>query len=94
MRRLSHAALIGYVGAGLLMLLAGFPEHPPLALFAVFLAVVFFCFGLIAPNFNALAMEPLGHIAGMGSSFIGFYTTAVSACPFVMPVRTRNLVPL
>ena len=28
---------------------------------------------------NALAMEPLGHIAGVASSFVGFYATAASA---------------
>jgi len=79
MRRVSHLALLGYLGAGLAMGLLGFPEHPPLWVTSIFLAVVFFCFGLIAPNFNAMAMEPLGRIAGMASSFIGFYTTAVSA---------------
>jgi DHA1 family bicyclomycin/chloramphenicol resistance-like MFS transporter len=31
------------------------------------------------PNFNALAMEPQGHNAGMASSLIGFTTTAGGA---------------
>jgi len=57
----------------------GFPEHPPLLALGAFLAATFYCFGLIAPNFNALAMEPLGHVAGMGSSFTGFYSTAAGA---------------
>jgi DHA1 family bicyclomycin/chloramphenicol resistance-like MFS transporter len=34
-----------------------------------------FCFGLVASNFSALAMEPLGHIAGTASSVQGFVTT-------------------
>lgn len=79
MRRVSHVALVGYVAAGAVLAVSGFPEHPPLPALAAFLAVTFYCFGLIAPNFNALAMEPLGHVAGMGSSFIGFYTTAAGA---------------
>ncbi|WP_207479653.1 multidrug effflux MFS transporter [Arenibaculum pallidiluteum] len=79
MRRVSHLALAGYVAAGLAMALLGFPTHPPLWLLGAFLGIVFFCFGLIAPNFNALAMEPLGRVAGMASSFIGFYTTAFGA---------------
>jgi DHA1 family bicyclomycin/chloramphenicol resistance-like MFS transporter len=41
--------------------------------------VTFFCFGLIGPNFNAMAMEPVGHIAGTASSFIGFFTTTSGA---------------
>ena len=30
-------------------------------------------------NFNAMAMEPLGHVAGVASSMLGCYTTAVGA---------------
>jgi len=79
MHRVSHMALIAYAAAGGVMALLGFPEHPPLLALGVFMAVIFFCFGLIAPNFNAMAMEPLGHVAGMGSSFIGFYSTGAAA---------------
>jgi DHA1 family bicyclomycin/chloramphenicol resistance-like MFS transporter len=35
-----------------------------------------FQFGLIGSNFNALAMEPLGHVAGTASSVLGFMGTA------------------
>jgi DHA1 family bicyclomycin/chloramphenicol resistance-like MFS transporter len=79
MRRVSHLALLGFVAACVLIAAAGFPGRPPLAAFVAFLAVSFYCFGLVAPNFNALAMEPMGRIAGMASSFIGFYTTAAGA---------------
>lgn len=79
MHRVSHVALIGYVLACVAMALAGFPKLPSLFGFGAYLAVTFFCFGMIAPNFNAIAMEPLGHVAGMGSSFIGFMTTAIGA---------------
>jgi DHA1 family bicyclomycin/chloramphenicol resistance-like MFS transporter len=34
-----------------------------------------FCFGLVAPNFGAMAMDPLGHVAGTASSVQGFVTT-------------------
>ena len=36
-------------------------------------------FGLIGPNFNAIAMEPLGHIAGAASAMLGFVTTSGGA---------------
>ncbi len=75
MRRVSHLALIAFLAVCSIMALAGYPEKPPLAVFALFIVATFFCFGLIGPNFNALAMEPMGHIAGTASSFIGFYTT-------------------
>jgi DHA1 family bicyclomycin/chloramphenicol resistance-like MFS transporter len=43
------------------------------------LAASLFCFGLIMPNFNAIAMEPMGHIAGTASSVLGATTTMMSA---------------
>jgi MFS transporter, DHA1 family, multidrug resistance protein len=79
LRKLSHAALIGYVAVCILFAVSGFPNHPPLSVFSAYMVALFLCFGLMVPNFNALAMEPLGHIAGMASSFVGFYTTAAGA---------------
>src|SRR5690606_11183386 len=80
MRRISHTALIGYLVAGLGMTLAvRLTGTPPLALFMGLLILGLFCFGLIMPNFNAIAMEPMGHIAGTASSFIGAVTTATAA---------------
>lgn len=79
MRPVSHAALLAYVLAGGVLAVQGFPAEPPLALLVGLLMTWFFCFGLMAPNFNALAMEPLGHVAGMGSSLTGFYGTAAGA---------------
>ncbi len=79
MRRVSHIALLGFVGVCGLMALAGYPEKPPLIAFCLFMAAAFFCFGLIGPNFNALAMEQVGQIAGTASSFVGFYTTGAGA---------------
>ncbi len=79
MRVVSHSGLLGALAACAIMALAGFPEKPPLILFCAFMAAIFFCFGLIMPNFNALAMERVGHIAGTASSLAGFYSTAVAA---------------
>ena len=79
MRRVSHASMLAFVCVCAAMGLAGFPAHPPLLVFCAFMMATFFCFGLIAPNFNALAMEPMGSIAGTASSFIGFYTTGAGA---------------
>jgi DHA1 family bicyclomycin/chloramphenicol resistance-like MFS transporter len=79
MRVISHGALTGALAACAIMALAGYPEKPPLLLFCAFMACVFFSFGLIMPNFNALAMEPMAHIAGTASSIAGFYSTAAGA---------------
>jgi DHA1 family bicyclomycin/chloramphenicol resistance-like MFS transporter len=52
--------------------------RPPFWAFFGYMAVVFFCNGLLFGNFNALAMEPLGHIAGSGAAVVGTLTSLVS----------------
>jgi len=75
MRRLSHSMLIAFTLSALL--LAGLAQFG-FASFWVFTgvaALTFSMFGFIASNFNALAMEPMGRIAGSASAIFG----AVSA---------------
>ena len=50
---------------------------PPLPVFAVGLTITLFCFSMTMPNFNSLAMEPLGAIAGTASSMIGVSSTLI-----------------
>lgn len=77
MRRLSHGALIGFMSINAIWLLAEiFGPHPlPFALFIGLFSISMFQFGWIGSNFNSLAMEPLGHVAGTASSVLGFMTT-------------------
>ncbi|SCB06987.1 MFS transporter, DHA1 family, bicyclomycin/chloramphenicol resistance protein [Rhizobium hainanense] len=86
MRRLSHTALLGFVAitfCWLLVQLYG-PAPMPFPLFMVFFALAMFQFGWIGSNFNSLAMEPLGHVAGTASSVLGFMSTvggaSIGAC--------------
>jgi DHA1 family bicyclomycin/chloramphenicol resistance-like MFS transporter len=78
MRRVSHLALVGFVAATAALSLVAL-ANPPLVVFGLLLASAFFAFGLMVPNFNAIAMQPMGQVAGMAASLIGFYTTAVGA---------------
>lgn len=73
-RRLSHGALIAFTAISALhvvILLAGYEE---LYLYTALLAGAMMLLGLIAANFSALAMEPVGHIAGTASAAYGFFT--------------------
>ena len=72
MRRLSHGALIGYIVAAALHLAFAVSGRENLVVFAAFQAATMFAFGLTSGNFGAMAMEPMGHIAGVASSFQGF----------------------
>lgn len=50
----------------------------PLWLFIVTLLLVFGGVGLLFGNLNALAMQPLGHIAGVGAAVIALISTLIS----------------
>lgn len=79
MRRVSHGALLGYIALTSLHALVALAGHESLWTFAILQGAAMFCFGLIGPNFGAMAMEPLGHVAGTASSVQGFVTTVIGA---------------
>ena len=76
MRRLSHGALLGFMAIGAIWFGLSLFGVIPFPLFLLLFALAMFQFGLIGSNFNALAMEPLGHVAGTASSVLGFMGTA------------------
>lgn len=78
-RRLSHSALLVFTAISALhavLLLAGVDNLP---VFMVMLASSMALLGLIGANFSALAMEPVGHIAGTASAAYGFVTGVFGA---------------
>jgi DHA1 family bicyclomycin/chloramphenicol resistance-like MFS transporter len=79
MHRVSHIALLGYVVVGGAHALLAWTGHENIWTFTICQSLMMFCFGLVVSNFGALAMEPLGHIAGTASSVQGFVTTVGGA---------------
>lgn len=75
-RRLSHAALIVYVVVALFLLAMAHAGPVPFWLFLTCVALMMPLFGWVAANFNAIAMEPLGAVAGTASAVLGFTQTA------------------
>ena len=51
---------------------------PPLWTFMLYGIPTFFCMGILFGNLNAMAMEPLGHIAGVGSAVVASLTGFIS----------------
>lgn len=49
-----------------------------LPMFVAYLAILFFCFGLMFGNLNAIAMEPMGDVAGMASAITGAVSSVIS----------------
>ena len=80
MRRLSWTALIVAVAVSMLFLAYTLAHHgkPPLPVLLFAFAVLFFAIGMLFGNFNALAMEPMGHIAGTASAVVGSIATFMS----------------
>jgi DHA1 family bicyclomycin/chloramphenicol resistance-like MFS transporter len=79
MRLISLYALCGIMFAATIFLSIFFnSEHVPIWAFLTFAPLNFFCLGLLFGNLNALAMEPMGHIAGLASSIIGSLSSAIS----------------
>ena len=80
MRRLSNTAAVGITVVSLLAWAGAFAFGglPPLWIFMLYLMAVFVCFGVIFGNLNALAMEPLGHIAGTGAAVVASLSTIIS----------------
>jgi DHA1 family bicyclomycin/chloramphenicol resistance-like MFS transporter len=81
MRRLSHGSILAFLGVSVVQACAAvfYDGQPPLLVFGLVLAANQFLASLAFPNFNAMAMEPLGAVAGTASSFMGFYTTIAAA---------------
>ncbi len=53
-------------------------KNPSLLVFMIYLILLLFSTGILFGNLNALAMRPLGHIAGLGSTVVGFVSTLIS----------------
>lgn len=73
-RHLGHGALVGFLVFGTIhfVIALAMGGAAPFWLFLPLFAVCFCMFGLIGTNLNALAMEPLGHVAGTASAILGF----------------------
>ncbi|KUP92563.1 multidrug effflux MFS transporter [Tritonibacter horizontis] len=82
MRRMVTWALgVQIIGSGLMFMLTSVPISDPLVfyIFVAWQTSVFFMVGLTLGNLNAIAMEPMGHIAGMAASVMGAISTVAAA---------------
>ena len=64
--------------------------------FMIYACVLFFSFGMMFGNLNSIAMEPLGHIAGIASAVIGSVSTAITVVVGSLIGQSYNdtLIPL
>jgi DHA1 family bicyclomycin/chloramphenicol resistance-like MFS transporter len=74
-RLISQSAVFALVALSLLHLFVIFAGLETLTSFIILQALSMTCIGLCGSNFGAMAMEPVGHIAGTASSVQGFITS-------------------
>lgn len=76
-RMVSHMALLGFILLSALHLVWSALWGDGLVVFMMLMVSAFFCNGLLGANFSAMAMEPMGDIAGTASSVQGALMTLV-----------------
>lgn len=98
MQRLAVTALLGLIGfAGVLLFVAlSHGGVPPFPVFMALCFAVFFCNGLLFGNLNAMAMQSLGRVAGLGASMIASISSLVAVVLSVVIGRfyDETVVPL
>lgn len=98
MRNLSKWALRAGIVLSALFLLAGLlmNGHPPLWMLGAYLFANFFCSGILFGNYNSIALEPMGRIAGMAAAISGALSSliAIITGSFIGQLYDGTVIPL
>ena len=97
MRRMINSATIAYFLSSLTFVIVFYnQDNPSIYVLLGFFAVQFFAIGYLFGNLRALAMEPVGHIAGIAAAITGLISTlmAVPISTFIGRYVTNTVLPL
>ncbi|MDN3493157.1 multidrug effflux MFS transporter [Winogradskyella bathintestinalis] len=97
MKRIVHVAMLCFILTSLIFIILFYSgNNPSIEVLIVFFALQFFCIGFLFGNLRALAMQPMGHIAGIGSALNGFISTvmAVPIANFIGSYVKNSVTPL
>lgn len=97
MMNMAYYSTIGYCAVSILyVLLFWSGTNPSIYVLITFFALQFFAVGFLFGNLRALAMQPLGHIAGIGASLNGFASTilAVPVANYIGGFVNTSVLPL
>ena len=97
MMRIAYLATIAYATISMLYVVIFWSGvNPNIGVLVGFFSLQFFSIGFLFGNLRALAMQPLGHIAGIGAAINGFIST-VMAVPIANYIGTfvdHSVLPL
>lgn len=70
--------------------------NPSVEILLLFFALQFFAIGFLFGNLRALAMQPIGHIAGIGAAITGFISTLMSVpiSTYIGKFVTESALPI
>ncbi|GGW70354.1 DHA1 family bicyclomycin/chloramphenicol resistance-like MFS transporter [Winogradskyella epiphytica] len=97
MWNLVNIALLSFVTISLIyVVLFWSGVNPPIEVLMAFLMLQFTSIAFLFGNYRALAMQPMGHIAGIGSALNGFISTvmAVPIANYIGSFVTTSVLPL
>jgi MFS transporter, DHA1 family, multidrug resistance protein len=97
MWRIAYIAVIAYVIISVLyVVLFHSGKNPSITILLTFFGLQFFAIGFLFGNLRALAMQPLGHIAGIGAAINGFVSTvmAVPIANYIGSFVTNSVLPI
>ncbi len=97
MMRMAYYSTIAYCAVSILyVILFWSGNNPSIFVLISFFAMQFFAVGFLFGNLRALAMQPLGHIAGIGAAINGFASTvlAVPVANYIGGIVKESVLPL
>jgi len=90
-------ALLAFFVISLLYILLFYGDsNPSIYILLTFFFLQFFAVGFLFGNLRALAMQPVGHIAGIGAAITGFFSTlmAVPISTYIGRFVVNTALPL
>ncbi len=97
MEKLIRIALLTFFAVSLLYVILFYnTANPSIGVLLAFFALQFFAIGFLFGNLRAMAMQPVGHIAGIGAAITGFVSTmmAVPISTFIGRFVQDTALPL
>jgi len=92
-----RAALVLSVTSSVYLLLILLSDSPvPFWSFMLYASIAYFCFGILFGNMHSLAMEEVGHVAGVAASIIGSLSTliAIAIAAFIGRYYNDSVIPI
>ncbi len=97
MRKMVNSSMIAFFGVSIVYVLLFYNQaNPSISILMVFFGLQFFAIGFLFGNLRALAMEPVGHIAGIAAAITSFISTlmAIPISIFIGKFVINSVLPL